>query len=359
MPPRVLISPPRPGSPGAAPATVRNGIAVSGRDWAWLALAVNFCRGRGCVLVPAHDPLLTVAASTSVTLRFQTYRRYPSFQNLWLVRMHRPAGGVDDDASVGVKVPSGGTTQTQYVSSPYAQESLFAIVETGVTQVEGEAALSIDIANNSPTIALVVDQVECVEMPRVLLGGGSDSGEHGADQDTCRGGDPMFMNTAGRSLGGVIEGYFFGLDAQTTRGALFSWAVPDGSALSTASTTDVDVLQPTGSATGNPKVPVLASRGPFGVATRTVQIRARLKVSGAGVGGRVRFTDVNGNFGDCTCTAGTTSFAWYSGTLVIDAEDLSTSDGRVGGVNEELSIVFKNTGTAGTVYCSGLAVLKG
>lgn len=355
----VPARPPATPSPALASPRVRCGVAVSARDFYWLASAIAYARGRGCVLVPGSaSPNYSVPASGTRTLRWRAYQRYPCIQRLYVVRMHRATMVSGESTVVTLKAPTGGTAQAFSVSGiTHISGTTCWLLEDAVTQFEGEVDISLDIINGSASTAITVDATTVIELPRVSLAGGGS--EHGADPNTDLGGEPIFYGAAGESVGGAVDGYK-GLAGQTTRGSLYAWSVDDANALTTTSTSDVDLFQPAGVTTGNPKVrtgyPCKQGRS---ATTKTVQVRARLKVSGAGVGGRILVTTRLGATATLTCTVGATSFAWYTGTLVMDCESMSSSDGRQSGASEELSIVWKNTNTAGTVSCSALCVIDG
>lgn len=354
----VPVLPPMPPAPGAASTSVRNGVAVSGRDWAYLAKAIAYARGRGSVLVPAFDPMRVIAAGATATFNLKGYQRYPCIQRLWIVRAHRSTVVGGESQVVTIAAPSGGTAQTYAVSTTGNYGVPMWLLEDNVTQAEGEVDLSIDITNGSASSSIVADQILCVEPPRLMLTGGSP--EYGADPESNRGGEAIFYGTGGESVGGIVDAYASALLVQPQRGSLFSWGAPDASALTTASTSDVDVFQPTPATTGNPKIRCgMGSKGAYTATTKTVQLRARMKVSGAGVGGRILVTTRLGATATLTCTIGATAFAWYTATIDIDCDDMTTLDGRRSGASEELSAVWKNTNTAGSIFCSAFEVLNG
>lgn len=354
----VRATPPVVPSPAGASASVRNGLVIGGRDWTYLAAAFAYARGRGCVLVPAFAPLRAVLAGATATFNFRAYQRYPCIQRLWFLRMHRATVTGGESTVVTLKAPSGGTAQTYGVSSlTHIGAPTLLLLEDNVTQTAGEVNLSLDIINGSASTSLILDEIGCIELPRLTLAAGGT--EAGVDANTERGGEAMFDGSAaGESIGGVRAAYV-AVTGQTNR-PLYSWGAPDASALTTASTTDVDLFQPTGGTTGNPKVRVgVGTKVARTATTKVVQLRARMKVSGAGVGGRILVTTRLGATATLTCTVGTTTFAWYTATVAVDCTDMTTSDGRRSAASEELSVVWKNTGTAGTVSCSAFEVLDG
>ena len=171
----VPARPPATPSPALASPSILNGVAVSARDWTWAARAIAYARGRGCTLLPATaSPGYTVPASTTRTFHWRAYQRFPCIQRLWLVRAHRASVTGGESTVVTIKAPAGGTAQTYGVSgSTHIGGSAMYLLEDGVTQTEGMVDLSLDIVNGSASSSLVIDQIQCVELPRSQIVGGA------------------------------------------------------------------------------------------------------------------------------------------------------------------------------------------
>jgi hypothetical protein len=169
-----------------------------------------------------------------------------------------------------------------------------------------------------------------------------DTTDYGVDLTTINARQPI-ADFANRSLAGVIDAYD-NLDAR--RAGLFHWTTPVAVPITFTAGSYVALfdLAPC----------VLLPVPGTGSTTSTVTCAAYAKVN-AGTG-QVRFT-AGGAGGNVVLSITSTSFAWVTGSLAIDCEDLTVADGRRSGRWESLTIEG-NDNTATTLSIAAISVVR-
>ncbi len=295
-------------------------MAVRGDDHAKMAEALNWCRAQGGTLISAFDPGASVAAGASHTFNFKVWPRYDGIDRLWVIRMARPYGA-DTDNRVSVKVPASGTAVQVGVTGTYRNAYDWVFHEVLASQSSAIQDATCLVQNNGSTQAVDVQSIGCYEVPRGYLD--LDTTEHGIDVESVRGGAPIYDGSgAGRSWEAMVQS-LENFRTENARPGLIHWAVDTTQALTTTSTVLVDLFEDGGSSEGPP---CLAAKQYRADTTKTVNVYCYAKLSGAGTG-TATITMTNGATVNVTWT-NTGSFAWASGTIAVDAEDLSAADGR-------------------------------
>lgn len=337
-------------------ASALNGTPVLGTDWGATAAALNWIRGRGGVLVPAYDPAMTllpddVGTAALTDFNFRVMHRYPAFARVWVVGIRRTSALVGDrDQGVTLSAPAGsGTPPAQAVSGNVLDTaSTLIYVERLSAQVVGEQDVSLRIGIGSDpgeTSEFDPFSIACFELPRneLLLSSATDAG---VDADTIRALQAIYDGSSGESVAGTGD-TLIACEAQSMRGGLMAWNVPDDYGPSTAATW-ADFF------TGSPPCYAHCVSG----VTKTVKPRVRAKCSGTATG-EVRITTRLG----ATATIAVTGTTWAyfgSGTVALDAEDVFASDGRRGApASEAVRWEWRQSGGAGNLYVSGLYLLDG
>lgn len=304
---------------------IRNGVAVRGSTWTPMGETANWLTGRGCQLVPAWCPALELPANDTLTFRFRAPRSNAALEREWQFRVQETAAWAAGEAPE-FRAPggsgSGGVVQT--------------LRETVASPAGGVGEVSFDVS--TPTTGTArLDLVACVEVPRVIV----EATEEGVELAALEPGDPM--------LGGAEIARIVSVARTSTHGrrTLAQWARPVEDPLTTTSTSFADVW--------SLGVPVLGrSLGGVTETTRSVTVDALAWVTGGG-GAEIRATSSSTSDTDTVSVSATTA-TWVSATVDVDAEDVSTADGRRGSATDLLTVEYR--ATSGTLSLASVSVYE-
>lgn len=334
--------------------TALSGLPVRGADWAPTADALTWVRGRGGVLVPAYDPGHTllpddVGTASATDFHFKVYHRYPAIARVWVIGVQRSSPLVSVQVqAVTITAPAGtGTAQAINVTeSTLGRSPPIVYIERLSAQVTGEQSISLRIGIGSDageTSSFDVYEIACFELPRHSLL----AADSAVDIDTLRTLQPIYDGAVGQSVGGVGDA-LVACEAQSARGGLWAWNVPDDYGPLTAATwADFFPAYP----------PAYAHE--VSAVTKPCKPFVRAKCSGTATG-EVRITTRLG--ATATISVSGTSWAFFgSGSSVaLDTEDVFASDGRRGApTSEAVRWEWRQSGGAGNLYVSGLYLLDG
>jgi hypothetical protein len=317
---------------------IKAGLPVSADDWAQMGGCANWCSGHGGMLIPWAGLNDDLSDTEDITWHFYVGPKKRAVERVWNLSLlgaetaEITAGGA---AAVTVAVPYGAHG---LVSNVRLREPLSAKTNTA-----GETTLRSIAAEGAGHTIYAVSMYEQTRKDLLITG----SDDYGVDITTLRPRQPIF-DAANRSARGVADAYK-NLDARRAGVFHHPWPLSTdtssgGLATGTASYVDIFPLH----------IPALGAIVNTGDVTTTFTVAAYAKVSNGSA--TVRFTsDQAGDTEDLTITG--TSFAWVTGSLTVDAEDLTEADGRRDDVWEAIN-VQTNAGTATTLTVGGISILR-
>lgn len=313
---------------------ILSGLPVSAFDWQALAGLGNFALGHGAMLIPWTFIGYHVAKGTSATFHFYVAPKASAVERVWCVNLRCDTPGATSvvtagSASVTAAPPS---TRTGRTASLVIREPL-----ASKTALPGDAALMVVAGPDSD---VVVESVAMYEQTRSVLD--LDSTDYGVDLGTVAVRQPI-ADFANASLAGVADAYKQ-LDAR--RAGLFHWSAPDADPLTFTSGSFAPMfgLDPL----------ILGAVNAVGSTTADVTVAAYAKVNSGT--GQVRFTSASTSDATTLSITGT-SFGWVTGTLSVDAEDLTESDGRRASGWDSVKIEC-NDNTAATLSVAAVSIVR-
>lgn len=330
--------------PWLSPTGIASGQPVRALLWGRAAHAINWLLAAGVQCIPQFaSPDAQVAAGATATYHVMLVQTQQAKYRMWLVsvRADSPPGTL----SLTFTDASGGPhTYTVTAPAPTADtddlKEIGPIFETITSRTAGIVAATFSIASAaSSTKATVVEDISCFEMPRGRLN--NDATDQGLAPSTILGSDSPGPITAGdgySSLGAIIQAHYAAFKAQPR--TLFVWARPANQGVPTTSAT-FEALFIEGP-------PCLGTKLYRTSTTIAMTVYAYVRTS-ASTTGELRVTMTNGSttaIAIPTSTAG----AWVSGTVNIDCEDLTASDGRRASRDDIATIELRRVSGAGTVY---------
>ena len=277
---------------------VLSGVAVAAPTWKPLSQQANFIIGRGACVSPAWCPTQVPAPTGKLTIRIMP--RGIAIRRLYVIR---------------------------------------------ITGLFSGWAGTIDV-NGTP----IVYGVAVHELPRAELQQSSAGGEYGTDSSSCMPRMPITDADNG-SLGGVARAIHAG-QCIARRAGLYTFAVDEADAIVNNSGSFAAVF--------NLPVPILTRKRNYTTTTGVTEWRLWARCTSAGTTGQVRLTAASG----ATVTIGitgalTTAFGLWPAPptvadLAVDAEDVTTVDGRIAGAWDEVTIEAQRTGGTGDVEIAGI-----
>lgn len=313
---------------------ILSGLPVSAFDWQALAGLGNFALGHGAMLIPWTFIGYHVAKGTSATFHFYVAPKASAVERVWCVNLRCDTPGATSvvtagSASVTAAPPS---TRTGRTASLVIREPL-----ASKTALPGDAALMVVAGPDSD---VVVESVAMYEQTRSVLD--LDSTDYGVDLGTVAVRQPI-ADFANASLAGVADAYKQ-LDAR--RAGLFHWSAPDADPLTFTSGSFAPMfgLDPL----------ILGAVNAVGSTTADVTVAAYAKVNSGT--GQVRFTSASTSDATTLSITGT-SFGWVTGTLSVDAEDLTEADGRRASGWDSVKIEC-NDNTAATLSVAAVSIVR-
>lgn len=310
---------------------LKSGLPVSARDWGHLASLGNFCNGHGGMLIPWTSLNFDQKSAGANVYHFYVGPKNRAVLRRWRVNL-RSTGGTTAAVTCG----SASAVTVHSIASVTGRTSAYEFVEplAAKTNTAGDTTLSIDADD------VLIESVAMYEETRAWLA--MDTTDYGVDVTSVRVRQPI-ADIANRAVRGASDAYK-NLDAR--RAGVFHWSTPTTNALgvTAGALTDIFPLYP----------PALAAVVGTGTTTSTFTCAVYAKVD-AGAGD-VTFSSTQAG-GTVTLAPNTTSFAWYTGSLTINAEDLTATDGRQSSAWETIRIRAQKA-TATQMDVAAISVLR-
>lgn len=306
---------------------LRVGLEPTSLFWADVAETVNYLRGTGITLVPAHFPGVELA-SGSETLRYRVLPSGRAVTRVWVVRIR----ALDPPRAVATVSADGSTARTIVGSALIGDPGATAVIVADVAKASVATEITCTVTWVEGTV--IIDSVECWELPRAALT--LDATDLGVDVRSLEPGRPI-VDRDYESLGGIGVA-LAGADGR--RGGLLSWWGPVCNFTAAASLFE----------TGIPVVPPKVAPGDTTRSAVPWNVYAR--VSAGGTTGRVRAVDAAGGVSAWVSITGT-SYGWIEGTIDLLCEDMTAADGLPGAGWETLNFEFERTAGTGTIQTTG------
>lgn len=315
---------------------------LSGEDWTKLGGLANWCNGHGGMLIPwcAIGRTLT---SASATFHFYVGPKSRAVQRVWHVSLTategttadiKPGGGATETVAL---IASGGGASSTTGGGALTQSYRFVESLSAKTNTAGDTTLTVTTSGGKTAYISGCSMYEETRGDLDL-----DTTDYGVDLASTHARQPI-ADFANRSTCGVANAYK-NLDAR--RAGIFHW--------STLTTDPLDVTQVGYTDLFPLYPPALGAVAGTGTTSTTFTVAAYAKVdSGTG---KIKFISTN-NGSSVEVDVTGTSFGWVTGTLTIDAEDLSIADGRRGNAWETIQIQGKKN-TANTLSVAALSVIR-
>lgn len=295
----------------------------------------NWIQGRGATLIPFHAIDEVVNTSPS-TLHYTVWPTDAATHRAWILDVSGSSAvqGTFTD-------PSGGTSAV-WMSYPVPRRLIH--IEAITSPGSGEAELAPTFVASAFTFE--INSLACYEIPvPSLVVAGNALGVH---IETLLGGQPIVDTSAadGASMGALTSTLESAL-GNARRAGLDHWSVSHASAMSTVSTSYVDML------TGG--VNILARKVYRNDTEGTVQLRAYVSASSSTTGEILVTSTATGNTALLSIDSAA-GVGWITGEINVDCEDLGASDGRRGATWDTLTWQWKRLTGVGTLFCSGRSV---
>lgn len=296
---------------------VRNGFTVSARDWASLGAAANFVNGHGGQLIPASWVFRTISAGSSDTYNLRLPRKRQAVRRWWCLQVASTNSAVPSiinvnagSASVsGVSIPASVTSR---VSNVLVAEDLSSVSNT-VQDV------TLTITAPLGTGALDVHGFSVFEETRAFLN--QNITDRGIDIAQFRARQPIASEA--RDL---VNAYG---NADARRAGYFCWTTTTADPLSFSE----DSFE----AVNKNAIPIEAAKALYLVDDIPLTCAVYARVTAANNSGEVRFSSQYA--GDTLdLTVNNTAWKWYDGTLDVQCENQSTSNGLTSNLWENVEI---------------------
>lgn len=333
--------------PSTDPAAISGGLPVRSYTMQGLEALALYVMGAGKVLIPHQLIVETIALGPNTgTYNFHVLTNQFSWRRAWLISLRGTTSGVITQASVSIN--GGGATT---ISCPSARASVapFVIFEDGIGGSQADSALTVAISS-SATGAVEVISIACYEMPCGTLQPVDDTA---VPSTVLRPTDPVYLSSVGSVPYGVDNATVGAINAGRRAGMATFCLRAEGTGLATASGVAQNVWL------SGCEPPMLGRFLYSGDTLRGITWRAYYKVTG---GATAEFKTTMTNGATSTITGVSAAAVWSAtGTINVDAEDLSTSDGRRSARWDVGALTYRISAGAGTVslwaveYYEGLA----
>lgn len=315
------------------------GAPVRGRLARELAHLVNWTRGHGQQLIPAHSPRLIVQNGTPQTLRYRVEPAGMAIARVWAFALSQPEAfsGGTTPCRLQITTPDGTNHDAHPVTSIGGSGgdvgAEMIVIEDLSAKSDLLQTLEVAIEIKAGTASATIESVACWELPRAILT--LDTWDRGVDLETCRAGQPIY-DGEGYSLGAISRGLYY----TQPRRHLIEWSGP-WCEIASGSWVDLTELV-------EPCIPRKILRADTTTRCRwTVYYK-----TDSGTAGEVRVTSGI----DATVETATLADTSGSGTMLAEqtidlrCEDPTTVDGLPGGAWETVQFAVRRTSGAGTIY---------
>jgi len=301
----------------------------------------NWIQGRGATLIPYHSIGETITSGTH-TLHYTIWPTDAPTHRAWVFDIYTAPG---TPVQATFTDPSGGTAGVWInVDADASRRAIH--VETVTSPGSGEATVAPTFTSDGANYVLA--GLACYEIPVPSLDvTGATLGVH---VETLLGGQAIVDTAAadGVSMGALTATLEAARD-NARRAGLDHWSVDHGNALSTVSITYQDML------VGGLGVPILARKVYQTDTEGTVQLRAYVSASSSTTGEILVTSTATSNTALLSIDSAA-GVGWVTGSIEVDCEDLTASDGRRGSTWDTLTWQWRRLTGVGTLYCSGRSV---
>lgn len=309
---------------------------VRGITWRDCADAADYLLSGPCrQVIPTCGGFGALGAGDTITLRYKIWTAVQATHRVWTIGIGAPAQDEAPPRRIIFTDPSGGASTADDVT----QTQSFQHIETIATPADGliEAVITLE---NTGALAGLISYVGCFEVSRPDLA--IDASELGVDPYSFSSGSPI-RDAVGYSLGALPEST---AAARSLPRTLFQFAVP----------TD-DAITVTGTAAPLFSYdPPLLDRQLYRSETQ-VEVNVHVYTrSSAGTTGTFDLAMTSGDTLSIPVTAADAG-TWRTGTILIDAEDLSTADGRRSGVFDQATWTGTRLTGAGSIRLESLLIV--
>lgn len=330
-----MASPVPPQRPSLTGGNIGAGRPVRSFDWQSGAALANYIRGRGSVLVPRTTIIETIAIAATGTYRFRVRPNQFAKRRVWMLELLSATTGVSTSCSVSV---NGGTAVTVTASGSRAQIVPIEVFETLGSPDQIEAEINVAITA-SATGAVTVMAIAVAEVPMASLSqpvdGGEDLGRVAplAPVDVYSLGLVAY-DTSNAMVGAINAGRRVGMHHFALR--------TEGTGITSTSTVYVPLY------TAGCEAPQLGRFLYTGDTTRALTFKCYGKITG-GATFSLRVTMTSGASTVITTTSAAAGWFGASNTIAVDAEDLTTADGRRAARWDVAAIEYKSSSGAQTL----------
>lgn len=317
---------------------VKIGDSVAGRTHAPLAELLNWSIGRGACLVAAHWPMETINIANSAEYVYRIWPRVAAFRRLWSIELTGDGSGFNNPVEIDIDGATFDVDTADFLLNRRSHPVYLVLSSVSTA----EATTTLTLTNNGFG-DVIVRSIICYELPRFELQ--QNTTDWGTHVSSCRPKEPIW-DVTGLSIDSLCDAAVQA-EALNRRSKLFTFA--QSSPLTTTSGTLGDMFG---------LDPVLLGRLKHRSATTSKTTwRAYVEATDGTTSGEIVITATGGDSLTIDIPTGTTSKTWLpsaGGHLEVDAEDLSTADGRRGAAWDEVSVQWRRTAGAGTVRCYSL-----
>lgn len=301
---------------------------------------VNWALGRGQTVIPANcygnsTTVWEITAGNTLRLNYyQWAREHTALRLLWVVTLQPKSA-----ASIPFTFASSlGASQTAVAASTgYYYPTTLAFVDDATGLTSG-SEIYCSLTNDAASGTLEVLSVACYALPHAELE--ADTTDDGASDEGMAPGQAVYspnaVSSGLRSLANAVAS----LPTDQGRAGLWAFSVGDGSYRSIADGSAVTLFE---------VPPVLLGRKLYTTnTTRTIDYAFKARVATAGATHRVTITMASGAVATTDVT--TTTMSWHTGTVAVDAEDVTSSDGRRSTRWDEATIAVQRTAGTGNFW---------
>lgn len=321
--------------------TIKSGVPVSSYDWSGLGGLANFCNGHGGMLIPWTAVGRTITIGNTEVFHFYVAPKTQAVQRIWVVTMRTVAAiGVTADVVAGGASTVAGVPL--FNSREWRRNALVFFEDLSAkTNTVGDTTLSVTANAGS----VIVESVCMYEQTRGILD--QDATDYGVDITSLRPRQPI-ADFANESIGGVTDGYK-NMDAR--RAGFFHWPTPTSVSIQATTTAPADCFP-----TAIPMHPAIPT-----TTDTTASVTVAVFATSSDGSGKVDFVPSDSGAGTTTVDVTTTAasgYAWHTGSLSLNTEDLTTADGRRGASWEGVQIRAYVTNAAHTVNIAGFSIIR-
>lgn len=296
------------------------GAPVRAQQWLDAAYLAHWIAGRGQVVVPGYSVRYELTA-TSVTMRHHVPLSGRAIARVACLGIRSTTGAA---TTVTVTMGSGSTTATVGLLTLGSRDPIY-VQDDGVTRTDAVSDITITVSTPG---AVFIESCAVYELPRASLS--RDATDNGIALDTLFPRRPIFDS-----------------GAQSVRGVAALMQAVDGRRIGHFARWGDEIATTSGSFVDLTHAPYyVVPRAPkFGATQRTLRVYMLARVSSGGTS--MELAAVAGSGDSDTVTVSSTTAAWVSLEVEVNAEDPSEPDGVQGGSYDTVQLRMRRTAGAG------------